>query len=132
MTHWKTMLEKEYLYAFDLGGREVTVTIESVKAGSIKGEGGKTTKKPVISFTGKDKKFALNVTNGSTIAQMYGNDVEAWVGKRITLFSSTTTFGGKTVDCIRIRPTVPPSRPVAAPAEPTAEPKHQREPGEEG
>ena len=43
---------------------------------------------------------------------MYGNYVEKWVGKKITLYVSTTRNpdGTGDVECIRIRPTVPVSK----------------------
>lgn len=109
MAHWKSMMEKEYLYAFDLQGRDVTVEIDRIVGGELTGEGGKKTKKPVAWFVGKKKPLALNATNCKTIARLYGsNDVKDWVGKRITLWPTTTTFGSDTVDCIRIRPEIPP------------------------
>jgi hypothetical protein len=40
-----------------------------------------------------------------------------WVGKTIELFPTQTRFGGKVVDCIRVRRHRPP--PQAAPATPT-------------
>ncbi len=50
-----------------------------------------------------------NKTNSKTIAAMYGNYVEQWAGKRITLFVATTRSpdGTGDVPCIRIRPIVP-------------------------
>jgi hypothetical protein len=68
-------------------------------------------KKPVIVFAGKKKKFAVNKTNGKTIAGMYGTDVAAWKGKQVTLYPTTTRFGGETVECIRVRPAVPSKEP---------------------
>ncbi len=64
MGHWKKLMDKEMLYAFDLDGRDVTV------------------------LTGTP-------------------DTEKWSNIRVTLFPTTTNFGGKTVDCIRIRPYLP-------------------------
>jgi hypothetical protein len=107
MTDYRTMYDKEHLGAWDLMGRDVTVTIEDVKPGQLVGQGGKKAKKPILRFMGKEKTLACCVTNGRTIAGMYGNDVRAWVGKRITLYPTTTQFGGNEVECIRIRPTVP-------------------------
>lgn len=127
MPHWKTMMEKEYLYAHDLDGRDVTLTIERIAAGTVVGDGGKKTKKPVAYFAGRTrddkpiKPLALNATNCKVIAAMYGNDTAQWAAKRITLYPTTTEFAGQTVDCIRVRPTVPP-----------ASKKKEREPGEEG
>ncbi len=106
--HYKRMFDdKEFLYAFDLDGREVTVTIEKCTAGKITGEKGRESKKPLLHFVGKQKKLAINKTNGKTIASLYGNDVENWAGKSIVLYPTTTTFGSETVECIRVKPIVP-------------------------
>lgn len=125
MAHWKTMMQKDYLYSFDLNGKAVTVTIDKVKGGELTGEGGKKTKKPLCYFRGSKtgKPLALNSTNCKAIAAMYGNDVEAWVGKRITIFPTTTNFGSETVDCIRVKPGIPSGKeePEAELAEPGAD-----------
>lgn len=106
--HYKRMFDdKEFLYAFDLDGREVTVTIEKCVAGKITGEKGRESKKPLLHFVGKQKKLAINKTNGKTIASLYGNDVENWAGKSIVLYPTTTTFGSETVECIRVKPVIP-------------------------
>jgi len=106
--HWRSMMdEKEYLFAFDLQGREVTVTIEKISGGEVIGDKGKKSKKPVAKFEGKEKKLILNVTNCKTIAQLYGNDTAAWAGKKIMLYATTTQNGGETVECIRVRPKEP-------------------------
>jgi hypothetical protein len=104
----RKLYDKEYLYAYDLEGKEVTVTIERVKGGTLVGTGGKSNKKPIVHFKGASKGLALNITNARVIAQLYGGfDSEKWIGKRITLYPTTTTFGSQTVDCIRIRNSVP-------------------------
>lgn len=107
MTHWKTFLDKEWLYAYDLDGKDVTVTIEKVVGGTVIGEGGKESKKPVVHFVGAKKKLALNISNGKTIERLYGSDVRAWAGKKVTLYPTKAKFGSEMVDCIRIRPKVP-------------------------
>lgn len=112
MAHYKTMFEAtDMLFAHDLGGREVTVEIAKVYAGELMGEKGRKTRKPFLVFAGKsgEKKLALNKTNGKTVAKLYGTDTDKWIGKRVTLYPTTTDFGGETVDCIRIKPTVPKS-----------------------
>lgn len=110
MPHYKALFdEKEYLFAFDLDGREVTVTIDRCVGGEITGENGRKSKKPMLYFVGKKKKLALNRTNGATIAALYGVRTEAWAGKSITLYPTTTTFGKETVECIRVKPTAPPA-----------------------
>ncbi len=112
MAHWKSMMDRDYLFAFDLQGRDVTLTIERVTAGELTALGGRKSKKPLAYFReGKEKKpLALNSTNCKTIAALYGNDTEQWIGKRITLYPTQTQMAGETVDCIRVRPTLPPDK----------------------
>lgn len=112
MTDVRKMYDKDFLYAYDLEGRDVTVTIERVTQGTLTGKGGKSNKKPVLYFRGTTKGLGLNITNARTIAALYGSfDSEAWVGKRITLYPTTTTFGSETMDCIRIRNYLPKGKP---------------------
>lgn len=115
--HWKKMMdEKELLYAHDLDGRDVTITIEKVVGGTVQGENNKKSKKPLVHIKGKLKKLALNATNCKVIEALLGTpDPAEWAGARITLFPTTTEFGGKTVDCIRIRPTHPKASKSAKP-----------------
>lgn len=108
MPHYKKLYDdKDFLFAFDLDGRDVTVTIEKCVGGEIVGEQGRKNKIPVLFFVGKKKRLGLNKTNGKTIASMYGTQTEAWSGKAITLYPTTTQFGGETKECIRVRPIVP-------------------------
>lgn len=58
--------------------------------------------------------FELNPTNRKTISQLYGTKPSAWAGKFITLYPTTTEMAGQTVDCIRVRPTVPGTEAKAA------------------
>ena len=111
MTDYRGMFDREYLGAWDLQGRDVTLTITRCVAGELTGSGGKKAKKPLVYFKGKGgtetKPLALNKTNGKLIAGMYGPDTTAWVGKKITIYATTTSFGGDTVECIRVRPGIP-------------------------
>ena len=92
--------------------RDTIVTITKVLGGNIVGQGGRKTKKPVIYMKGTEKGFAVNSTNGKAIATMYGPAIENWLGKRISLYKSTTRNpnGDGEVDCIRVRPQVPPAK----------------------
>jgi len=109
---FRSMYSADYLGAWDLDGKDVTATIGRVVAKEIIGEGGKTDRKPVVYFRRADgtespKGLILNKTNGRTVASLYGPKVEAWVGQRITLYPATTSVGGRTTDCIRVRPIKP-------------------------
>ena len=107
MPDFRSMYDRDYVYAFDLLGKDVTVTIASVEAATLTGQGGRKTKKPVVHFEGRDKGLALCKTNAKTIAALYTNDTDQWVGKKITMYPTTTMFGAETIECIRIRPAVP-------------------------
>ncbi len=101
------MVDRDFIFAFDLDGKDVVVTISKVVAGELTGVGGRKSKKPVVYFEGGTKGLALNSTNCKTIASMYGNYVEKWIGQKITLWPTVTQMGGETMECIRIRPTIP-------------------------
>lgn len=107
-----------FVSAVELKGRDVTVTIEKVERNELPREG--SSKKdvlPVLSFIETPKKMVLNKTNASSIVTMYGAQAKEWVGKRITLYPTTTRFGADTVDCIRVREVVPPAKPAAKPSD---------------
>jgi len=126
----RSMFEKEFLYHYNLDGRDVAVTIRKVIQGAVQGTDGKKQKKPVVYFEGSDKGLALNITNVRAIGGMYGFKAEDWAGKRVTLFPTTTQFGPKTVECIRVRPT-PPAAKANGKLNDAAQPPVEREPGQD-
>lgn len=107
MPDYRSMYDREYIGHWDLGTKDVPLTIASVKGGELTAIGGRKSKKPILHFEGKEKGFVCNKTNAKTIAAMYGVHTEDWVGKKIILFVSTTRNpdGGGDVECIRVRPT---------------------------
>lgn len=105
-THWKLLQNPDYIGAYWLPpGEDVTVTIDFVVREQITGTGGKKEECTVAHLKGA-KPFILNATNCKTIAKLYGNFIEDWAGRQITLFATTTKMGGETVECLRIRPKV--------------------------
>ena len=124
MTDYRSLYDKDFIGAWDLkDDKDVIVTITKVTGGQLVGVGGRKSKKPVVYMKGTEKGFALNSTNGKTIASLYGNHVEKWVGKKIALYKSTTRNpnGDGDVECIRVRPRAPAASPSSpseqAPAE---------------
>ena len=91
--------ESGWINHADLQGKEVSLTITDV--GVHEFEDGK--RQPAVSFLGTDKKLGLNVINRETIKAVYGVETDNWIGKCIILFKSTTPFGNKIVDCVRLR-----------------------------
>lgn len=120
MAHWRSLLESKYLSHYDLDGKDCTLTIREIRGKqAVVGQGGQISKKALFFFDGKERAAVFGVAAMSTIENMYGEDWAKWVGKKITLYPTTTSAGGKTVGCIRVRPK-PPGE------------KAQREPGSDG
>ena len=103
MANVLSYFDSDYLREFDLPTPEYLVEIESVSAGELTSVGGRKTKKPLVKFKGHAKALALNKTNSKSIAKLYGYETDAWIGKKIMLFRSSTEMAGETVACIRCK-----------------------------
>ena len=80
-----------------------TVTITGAKYSTIQpGEPAKV----VVWFSELPKPLALNQTNGQTLVRLFGDDTDQWISKQIEVFASTTSYQGRTVDCVRLRDAV--------------------------
>lgn len=91
------------LAADDLQGSDVVLTIKEIEIVEFDDDGYKKAK-PVVRFEETDKSLVANKTNSMTIGDHHGYNTDGWVGQLITLYPTKTDFGGKMVDCIRIRP----------------------------
>lgn len=95
----------KYLFAEDLHGKPVDVTIAAMNSDSLVTEGGKK-RSVVVTFAGKKKVLVLNKTNAHLINEIFplapGESLKSWVGKRITIYPTQTKFKGEVVDCIRV------------------------------
>jgi hypothetical protein len=89
-----------HLEAADLCGKDVTVTIKEVGFSLV---GTEQKNKGVLMYQEFDRGMVINRTNLKRIIAMYGNETDAWKGKRVTLYESEADFNGQTVPCIRIR-----------------------------
>lgn len=107
MTDYRAMFDREHIGAWDLQGQDVDVVIREVKGANLKFGGGKAEKRPIIFFEGKDRGLVANKTIAKSIAAMFGKDTKKWIGKAITLYPTTTSFGNETHDCVRVRPNPP-------------------------
>ena len=54
-----------------------------------------------------DKGLCLNKTNAGTIADLYGPETDAWIGRQIRLFATEVPFGAEQVLAIRVRMRAP-------------------------
>lgn len=106
MPDYRLYFDHQCLAALHLGGKPRVLTIKKVEGGQLS-NGTKKSKKPMLYFEEGETPMAINKTNGKTIASLFGNDTAEWIGKKIEVYPTTTTFGKDTVDCIRVRPAVP-------------------------
>lgn len=116
---WRAYFDSSCLRVWHLTGKDRTFKITRVTrltselANGSKREIKKQPKLELADAKGQPLPLPLllNKTNAKTIAQLYGNNPSAWVGKLVTLYPSTTSVGGAEVDCIRVRPKVPSQKP---------------------
>ena len=106
----------KYFKAQDLPENEdLIVTIEKF-GDEIVGQGADAASKPIIYFKEvPDKPLVLNRTNATTIANLYGSNPYHWPGKKIALFATEVTYGGKVMLGIRVRIRPPAGVPAGAP-----------------
>ncbi|MBK9260809.1 MAG: hypothetical protein IPM54_13445 [Polyangiaceae bacterium] len=98
----------KYVKAADLKGRDVTVRIVCLESDVLVMQGGKKERKNVLTMAtlqGKQlgKQLVLNKTNARLIAGQHGPLIEAWTGKEITIYPTTTKCGRDMVECVRVR-----------------------------
>lgn len=107
-THWKRLINPDYLGAYSLDGKDRILTIGNVAVETVVGPNGKKEDCPVCRFREQEKPMVLNRTNMKMIEKIYKTPIiEEWAGKRIQIYPTTTKFGGDVVECLRIRPFIP-------------------------
>jgi len=114
------------LKAEDLMGKDWTLTIRGVEIKQFE-ENGTQKVKPVISFSETEKTLVCNKTNALQIGEHHGFDTDGWGGRQITVYPTKTDFGGRIVDCIRVRP--PAGMPVMETQTTTGTSSHPNAPG---
>lgn len=108
---------EKYLKAVDLKNGERTLIITDANECSFKNGD----RQIALSFAGEVKTLGLNKTNFGTIAFSYGKDPNAWTGRPIVAFATTTSNqSGQIVPCVRLRIPNGQATPAPAPAAPQA------------
>jgi hypothetical protein len=98
------LFPSKYIRAADLGGKPLTVTIKSAAVEALNNpNGGGQQDKLLLSFVNQPKKLVCNVTNFNSIAELHGEETDGWAGKRIELYPTKASMGGKTFDAVRVR-----------------------------
>jgi len=78
-----------FLKASELLGKKVTLTITDVDLEELQGEDGTKKAKAIVSFKETEKKLVACKTTGTQIREMFGRELSAWIGKRVTIFEDT-------------------------------------------
>lgn len=109
LTHYKRLINPDYLGAYSLDpGKDLILTIASVKKENVTGPGGHTDQCTVARFKEGGKPMILNVTNCKMITNIYKTPyIEEWVGKQIQLYATEVKYQGEMVEALRIRPAAP-------------------------
>ena len=105
-THYKKFLNPDYLGAYALeDGRDIILTIGSIKQDTVVGTDGKKEVCSVCHFREKNvKPMILNATNSKTIAKLFDSPyVEDWVGHRIQIGIERVKAFGDVWDALRVR-----------------------------
>ena len=109
----------KYLKSGDLQGAAVKVKISNVTSEDIGGD-----RKLIMHFDNRTKGMVLNKTNARTIADVYGDDTDNWIGAVIEVFAMKVDFQGRMVDGLRVR--IPRQAPARAQIAPNAAARAQQ------
>lgn len=102
-------------------GRPIVVTIAEAYEHEFEQSG---EVKPVLTFSDHDQALTLNKTKITTLIDLFGTDVLAWVGQRINLQAVPSQFAGKPTIMITLADQPLPTAQRQAPAmhrQPTAQ-----------
>jgi hypothetical protein len=98
------MFPSKYLKSSDVKDKPITATISHVSV-ELVGQGKDQERKPVLHFEGNAKPMVLNKTNAITLDTAFG-DTDEWAGHKVRIHCVETTYGGRAIDGIRVKPVV--------------------------
>lgn len=102
---WQAIVSgSQFVAAVEIGDATPTLTIDSVRVALVESmdPGKGAADKLVIYFREARRGWIVNVTNATLISTMFGDNVQEWVGKRVTLKVEPVRFGGNTLPGIRV------------------------------
>lgn len=108
-THWKKLINPDYLGAYSLDpGKDMVLTIKQVRKEMITGADGKKEECIVCYWVEDQKPMILNVTNCKMIAKLFKTPyIERWAGHRIQIGAEVVSAFGEKVEALRVRKVLP-------------------------
>jgi len=92
-----------FIKAGEMDGKPVTLTIKDVYVDKIEGEDGREKPQAVVSLRETGREWALNRTNGICLRALFGDRVDDWIGKKVTVYPERDTSGlSDSGVCIRV------------------------------
>jgi hypothetical protein len=91
----------KYLAASDVK-KPFTTTVEAVDKVDFARQGERQKMKVILELKGIRKPVVVNKTNALNLSEEWGRDFDEWIGKRVTVKSERTQFGGKPVMGLRL------------------------------
>jgi len=83
--NFSELFPNRFLKSDDLNGFDVTVTVERVFLETLEADKGPE-QKVLIQFKGKSKQLVANRTNCEAFRALWGNKVDDWHGRQVTIF----------------------------------------------
>jgi len=104
MSHWRERFENKYVGAWTFEEGPKTGTIEKVTFEEISSPAGKKGMY-VLRFKGAKLPMVCGIENCKSLQRISGKmNEQEWVGTTVELYATTCKdYGGKIVDCIRMR-----------------------------
>ncbi|MBV8557874.1 MAG: hypothetical protein JO116_20095 [Planctomycetaceae bacterium] len=101
MARFTKAYQSRFMKAVDLP-EDASFVIQEAREMEL-GQGSNRETKVVLIFSDHDQWMVLNKTNYNTIVSMFGNDLDDWAYKSVTLTVEPTTYQGEVIDSIRIK-----------------------------
>jgi hypothetical protein len=95
------MFPSKYLKASD-AETDLTLTITRISCETMKNRDGQDEEKYVLYFKEVEKGMVINKTNKNTLVDLYGEETDDWIEKRVILTSVDVDAFGETTAALRI------------------------------
>jgi hypothetical protein len=101
--HIHEVYPSKWLKAADLAGKPAALKVATATMETLKAPDGAQETKLVVRFANTSKALVVNKTNLHTLAEVLGDETDAWIGQTIEAYPTRVAMGGKEVDAIRLR-----------------------------